>query len=624
MVDVCLIGMPFGSVRRPNIGVSLLKAGLRSISVSCKIHYFNVKFAERIGLELYDRLAETSLDSPLIGELIFSRFVFDRHQWKKESICKIITKIFAKKHHNVASIDKIVDEIVRVQELIPEFLDDCEYNVLTQKPKLIGFSSTFEQNGASLALAKHLKKSVNASVIFGGANCEGEMGATLLKCSPWLDFVCSGEGDIAFIEFVKNFFSDQPPRKIRGILTRESNPLDVAITNPVMDMDSLPTPDYDDFFNSFGHSQLIDGLEPELVIETSRGCWWGEKFQCTFCGLNGSTIRYRSKSISRVLEEILHLSRKYGINKFQVVDNILDLKYIRGLFTEIYNQNLGINLFYETKSNIAREQLLVMKQGGVDAIQPGIESLSDSILDIMKKGVTALQNIQLLKWCRGIGIVPLWNVIWGFPGEPKEEYEKMATLVPLLTHLHPPKGFGKLILDRFSPYFVDGRKYGIRNVRPWIAYEFLYPLKEEDLKRIAYHFDFDYSDTQDPDLYTKELESELIKWKKMWGLDNVDDPNGETVTPPSLGVVEGRDFVMIKDTRPCSTQHIHLLASERAHIYRICEIAHNFQAIYIKVQEEFPTITPDRLECLLKELLIKKIVIRDNGNYLSLGISVRS
>ena len=53
----------------------------------------------------------------------------------------------------------------------------------------------------------------------------------------------------------------------------------------------------------------------------------------------------------------------------------------------------------------------------------------------MKKGVTALQNIQVLKWCRELGIIPSWNIIWGFPGEPQDAYDEMVKVVSLLVHL---------------------------------------------------------------------------------------------------------------------------------------------------------------------------------------------
>jgi ribosomal peptide maturation radical SAM protein 1 len=391
------------------------------------------------------------------------------------------------------------------------------------------------------------------------------------------------------------------------------------MSNPVMNMDSIPFPDFDDYFAALRYSRLGEEIDTELVIETSRGCWWGEKFQCTFCGLNGSTMKYRSKSVSRVLDEIKYLINRYNIRKLQVVDNILDLKYIDELFPQIYNERLDVKLFYETKANISKKQLMVMTQGGIVAIQPGIENLSDSVLKIMKKGVTALQNIQLLKWCREIGIIPLWNLIWGFPTEPEEEYDRMARLVPLLVHLHPPSGIGSITLDRYSPYFVESLQHGVINVRPWKTYKFLYPLDGDDLFRMAYHFDFDYSDGRNPDSYTKELEQQIQNWKELW----ISDDKG-TMFPPALIMAYTQDLIMIRDTRPSSIQRFQVLANEEAKIYGLCETMHTFDSIYIRIKEDFPLFKEEALVNVLSDLIDKKLMVYDNSRYLSLAIPAKS
>jgi ribosomal peptide maturation radical SAM protein 1 len=614
MVDVSLLVMPFGSVQRPSIGVSLLKSGLSKIGITSRIHYFNLKFAERIGLDVYDKLAETSFDSPLIGELIFSTFVFNRP--RIQNVKNIVSQIFSSKQYSFSDEDRLVKKITRIQELVPEFIDDCAYNVMREKPIIVGFSTTFEQNCASLALAKRIKESLGVKIIFGGANCEGQMGASLLRCAPWIDFVCSGEGDIAFIEFMKSFLNGEPDQKVNGIITRESNYLEVSLTNPIMDMDRLPYPEFDDFFSSVRQNRLADNLGNELVIETSRGCWWGEKFQCTFCGLNGSTMKYRSKSVSRVLGELRYLKEKYGIKKFQVVDNIMNMRYIDDLFPQIRLQGLDVFLFYESKSNISREQLALLKTGGVNAIQPGIESLSDIVLKIMKKGVSALQNIEILKWCRELDIAPLWNLLWGFPREPAEEYDRMAEIIPLLTHLHPPRGFGKITLDRFSPYFINPEQNNLANVRPWVAYRFLYPtLNKHDLFGIAYHFDFDYTDGRDPATYTKGLRQRLLDWKKLW-LQEYGKAS------PILNMVRTANFIMIKDTRQCRHQDFFIFADEEADLYELCRTAHNFPSIVISLRGLYPSITEEEIKNMLTRLVSKKLLLFENEKYLGLAVRV--
>ena len=397
-VDVAFVVMPFASVHRPAIGVSLLKSGLKNVKITSKVYYFNLKFAETIGHTFYDYVSEQGFTKvSLLGELLFSPFVFGYEPHTKKSIKIILQKIL--KNKSKEDLNYISTEFLKVQNQIPNFLKDCIDEVITKKPKLIGFTSVFQQHCASLAMAKVLKSKINIPVILGGANCENEMGAVTLKHAPWIDYVCSGEGDIAFAKFVISYLKNKSVEKIDGIITRNSTELEVALTNPVMNMDDLPIPEYDDYFNSLQKYSIGDNLSYDLVAETSRGCWWGEVSHCTFCGLNGSTMKYRSKSVNRVLEELKYLQNRYGVKTFSMVDNIMDLKYINNLFLKINSKGENLDLFYETKSNLSKKQLMMMKQGGVNRIQPGIESISDIVLKLMKKGVSALQNIQLLKWC---------------------------------------------------------------------------------------------------------------------------------------------------------------------------------------------------------------------------------
>ncbi len=139
---------------------------------------------------------------------------------------------------------------------------------------------------------------------------------------------------------------------------------------------------------------------------------------CTFCGLNGATMAFRSKSPARALDEMTELARRHPGCDIQAVDNIMDLGYFKNVLPALAARRLKVDLFYETKSNLNKDQVRLLRAAGVRDIQPGIESFSDTVLKLMRKGVTGLQNIQLLKWCKEFGVVPSWNFLWGFPGEP--------------------------------------------------------------------------------------------------------------------------------------------------------------------------------------------------------------
>ena len=213
---------------------------------------------------------------------------------------------------------------------------------------------------------------------------------------------------------------------------------------------------------------------PTLLLETSRGCWWGAKHHCTFCGLNGGTMHFRSKSPaagrSRRSRGCLRRGRRLGRGGRQHPRHALLLH----LLPELARRGAPVELFYEVKANLTRAQVAALARPGVRHVQPGIESLSDHVLRLMRKGTTALQNLQLLKWCTEYGVVPEWNFLYGFPREDPTEYERMADLVDSLGHLPPPSGSGPLRLDRFSPYHEAPADYGISGVRPLAPYRHLY------------------------------------------------------------------------------------------------------------------------------------------------------
>ncbi|MCI0442202.1 radical SAM protein, partial [bacterium] len=107
-------------------------------------------------------------------------------------------------------------------------------------------------------------------------------------------------------------------------------------------------------------------------------------------------------------------------------DSILDLRYYKDYIPKLAERTTKLDLFYEVKANLKKVQIRLLRDAGVRTIQPGIESFSNSILQLMGKGVSALQNIQLLKWCKELGVSVYWNLLWGFPGEDPLEYDRMT------------------------------------------------------------------------------------------------------------------------------------------------------------------------------------------------------
>src|SRR5207249_2694875 len=118
----------------------------------------------------------------------------------------------------------------------------------------------------------------------------------------------------------------------------------------VTDLDALPEPNYDDYFAATRQADLpehVRGYPVMIPFETARGCWWGAKHHCTFCGLNALGMAYRSKSPARVLQGIDDLSQRYDLYSLLSVDNILDQRYLREVFEPLARQHRDYTFFFE-------------------------------------------------------------------------------------------------------------------------------------------------------------------------------------------------------------------------------------------------------------------------------------
>src|SRR6185503_18492197 len=473
-MNVAFVNAPFSSIR-PAIGVSLLKAHLQPMGVESEVLYLNMAFAQRLGLSDYRYLAEFAPPPSLIGDWIFSRTMFGR---RREAEAEYLA-MYSSRFGRLPDRDSKIALLGRAQALAERFVDEWVDTIDWRRYDVVGFTTTFTQNVASLALARRLKQRFShLHTVFGGANCEAEMGLQLHQAFQFVDFVCSGEADVSFPRLIGALKSGARVTDIPGVIARADGESRYSSLTPerVKDLDSLPHPDYDDYFRQL--AQCFPALvgRASVLMESSRGCWWGAKHHCTFCGLNGTSMAFRSKSPGRVLDELAALRERYGASYVEMVDNILDMRYFREVLPQLRQTRLKVALFYETKANLTRAQVESLRDAGVSNIQPGIESFSTQVLGIMRKGTTGIQNVQLLKWCREFGVKPYWNLLYGFPGENPAEYEAMADTIESIRHFDPPHGVGGVRLDRFSPNYFDAVKLGLCNVRPDRSYACIYDL----------------------------------------------------------------------------------------------------------------------------------------------------
>lgn len=611
MKKVLLLSMPMGALERPSLGLSLLKARLLESGYQCDVRYLAFSFAEFIGQQDYQWICYELPYTAFAGDWTFTQALYG----KQPELERAYLQDILRDEWRLSDAD--IARILRIRSMVPHFMDYCLKSVPWDDYAVVGFTSTFEQNIASLALAKQLKQNYpKISIVFGGANWEAEMGQELHRKFPFVDYVCSGEAEQTLPALVRRILTrtsmNGKREPIPGIVYRDKSHQSVSTgaAEMIREMDALPVPDFSDYFQDLHQCTVATPVAPTLLFETSRGCWWGAKSHCTFCGLNGGTMAFRSKSPRRALDELEHLVDRWQMNNVEVVDNILDMKYFSDMLPALARARRSLQIFYEVKSNLSREQVRLLYEAGVNRIQPGIESMSDHVLKLMRKGTTALRNIQLMKWAREFGITVEWNILYGFPGETPEDYNRMLELLKSIRFLRPPCAAGPIRLDRFSPYHNSPGEFGLINVRPMKTYRYLYPFDEESLKRIAYYFDFDYEADRDPSGYAADVVAFVNEWRS--------SPQVGTVS--SVSRPDGS--IAIFDTRPgASVPELTLSGLEQA-AYEFCDELQSVPNIVRHLRASFPTVEfeEDRVFGFLNSLVESKLMVTDGHNYLSLAL----
>lgn len=609
---VALVCMPFASAKIPSIQVGLMTAISEQAGFETDAYHFNLDLAAQLAPDLYEKLCEHR--GHMTGEWMFAKAAFGTNAPKEAD------GFFA----SFPDEDAWANRIGKNQEflfdlrgcVLPSFIENCLTSVDWSRYGVVGFSSTFQQNVACLALAKRIKDRFPAvTIVFGGANMEAEMGPECARAFPFIDYVVSGEGDSIFPALLQALASKGSATRLEGLTVRTaSGQLQCGgQAPPVMDLDVSPVPNYNAYFARAIELGLLSHYKSDwaLPVESARGCWWGKKYHCTFCGLNGLGMSFRAKTPARFLDELSELARRHSISSFEAVDNILDLKYLPAVFAKIEQSKIDYRFFYEVKANLTRAQIQSLYRGGVRCVQPGIESMSSHILQLMRKGCTMLQNVRCLKWCFYYNIRVGWNLISGFPGETGEDYRKQLEVLRCITHLEPPKSIARIWLERFSPYYHDRERFPVSNVRPQASYRYVYP-PHVDLEKIAYFFDYEMGNTV-PASEHQATRAFVDQWHKNWDSDQRD----------GLCYRRTSDGLLIDYNWGPERNGTYNLSGPLAQIYESCvETMHTPKQVAecLRQGSENYDFTEDEVRDAMEEFCRGRLMISEDDRYFSLAI----
>jgi ribosomal peptide maturation radical SAM protein 1 len=618
-VQVALVSMPWRWPRLPAIGLASLKASaLEAGAKRCDVLYLNDRWfrfllehgrlSEEIRRTKYTEFTRIISDLGrvmLAVEWMFSSVVFGGDVCAPDLFAEIFEKEAAT--HRYA---RFSDDLLGNARLAGIFVDECVRQTDWSRYDVVGMSCVFDQLLPSLALAKKLRSAgFGGKIVFGGPQCEGIVGKRLLSEFDFVDAVFDGESELSFPAYLGQIVQPSGTPMAPGTWQRATDgsvfkaPGSAAIKN----MDVLPMPIYTDYFDEIDAHQLLTHREVTFPVEASRGCWWGQHHHCIFCGLNGSDMTYRAKSPERIHHELQTQHSAHQLAYVAFTDNIISLKFMRPLMERLQEKPLPLRYFIETKANLSRRQVKEYKRAGVEFVQPGIESMSSHVLDIMDKGITALANVACLKYCREAQVTTFWNLLHSFPRETREDYEQTLRFLQAMVHLDAPQGMWPMDLTRFSPSFTDSEALGFHDKRPAQYHRLMYPYPDEVLSDLVNTFDFSFRDDIDRDALVQPIQQFIDEWKSH-------------KQPGVLVLANEPSGPVLCDTRFNRAWDHRALAPLEMIVYEFCDAPREFADIARAAAEHHAHVTDGQVRAVLASFVADRTMVTEAGSYLSLAL----
>jgi radical SAM superfamily enzyme YgiQ (UPF0313 family) len=442
---LALISPPFIRPTSPPLGPAILssyiKTNLDDINVRCfdlsltyYLQLFQAVNQESLKIKLYNWNEETTR-LRLAETLDF----FKNCNWENLSVSRYhhfanillsFENIFNAFMANMAKKYLLDQEI---PEKIAKFFRDLMAPVLEFSPDLLGISVLFTQQMEFAALlAKIGREHKNIPTVLGGARIGVMIKPERLLSEPWplasadkgqhyrlgqhIDFLIAGEGERALLGLCDHLQGHRKMAEVPNLIYFSNEQIKINPPEVITDLDEIPGPDFSDF-------SLNDYLSPRVILpmQLSRGCPWA---RCAFCTHHHSYLRFRTMKITRCVEQIKELQDRYGADCFNFYDEMILADRFAKLAAELNRRELNITYaaYAKPTAKFDLELLKNIHQSGCRVLMWGVESASQRILDLMRKGTKIEQVEKVLRAAAEAGIMNLVFILFGFPSETEEEF----------------------------------------------------------------------------------------------------------------------------------------------------------------------------------------------------------
>lgn len=337
-------------------------------------------------------------------------------------------------------------------------------SILREQPDLIGLSIiSTNQLVPGLTLARMIKaRDPGIHIVVGGSvitQLADKLSSLGVLFRDYFDSYVVYEGEQPLLELVERLGSHESLDGVQNLVYHDGERIRINDVLPPVDIDSLPTPDYDGL-----PLDLYLTPEPVLSLLSSRGCYWGK---CAFC-FHGIVYHglYRLRNSIKVVDDIERLQKKYGSTNFAFSDEAISPRGFEEISDEIIRRGLRVRTLADARIDrkLTESLCLKMAHAGFKTLYFGMESGCQRVLDHMVKGI---EKDAIVEISRNVTKAGMWShmfAFFGFPTETREEAQETVDF--LFAHKEIISSFSITYfqLGKDSPAATHPEKFGITKV----------------------------------------------------------------------------------------------------------------------------------------------------------------
>jgi len=554
-----LISLPWANLKVPSLELGLLSATLKDATITCHVKHLNLFLPESLQNIGYDSLGKIfALNDFLFSGVLNPEISNKQKQWLRLKTCELLNLDCQN-----GGIDIMVEKLMQLRmKTIPSWLDSWADQMMASEPTLIVMTCMSDQTIASLALAHLIKQKSNAPLIaLTGNAVQDATGKAILHSFPTIDVVCNGEPEPCILGLAKASVGSLELSDVSNILYKDSDKKIVAGKRaPQVDLNSLPIPDYDDFFADV-ELLLKKHKRPfkvgRLPLEIARGCWWGQTKHCECCEMMDEELNYRFMKAEKVTLTMDSLHQRYSTKNFHFESSIFPFSYYNTLLPSLIEMGSPYSISSRIKTNISREKFELLAKAGFKKVQVGTDF---NPYDFKKKETINYTNLLLLG--KRLGVTIRYHLQFGLPNENPDELKKIVHLLPLLNHLDAPTSKQSLKITRYSLIHLYPEKFGVPTGQHDPSYSLIF--SSEFLQKTNFDLDVFCRYFYRPFEHTPKIEmiyTQMDKIIEEWMSD-------QTKQQSILWYRKKGDMLEILDTRKAEMPVIYLLKPIESRIYQ--------------------------------------------------------